>query len=143
MVDNSSNLAHWRWMAKGIRGQADSRQVAQVVNAGLVSLYWHIGHRIRQEILGESRAAYGERIVDALSEQLTAEYGRGSTRTNLFHMIRFAEVFPDERIVYALRRQLTEEYGRGFSRRNLFNMVRFAEVFPDEQIVQSVIAQLS
>lgn len=83
------------------------QQVAQAVNAGLVTLYWHIGRRIRQEILGESRATYGERIVDSLSTQLTAEYGRGFDRRNLFHMIRFAEVFPDEEIVYALRTQLS------------------------------------
>ena len=38
---------------------------------------------------------------------MAAEYGRGFSRPNLFHMIRFAEVFPDEQIVYALRRQLS------------------------------------
>jgi len=27
---------------------------------------------------------------------LTAEYGQGFNRPNLFHTIRFAEVFPDE-----------------------------------------------
>jgi hypothetical protein len=92
-----------------VRGLIDAarRQVAQAVNAGLVTLYWHVGRRIRQEILGESRAAYGEQIVSALSTQLTAEYGRGFTRTNLFHMIRFAEMFPDDEIVHALRGQLS------------------------------------
>jgi len=45
--------------------------------------------------------------VDSLSTQLTVEYGRGFDRRNLFHMIRFAEVFPDEEIVYALRTQLS------------------------------------
>ncbi len=83
------------------------QQVARAVNAGLVTLYWHVGKRIREEILGEGRAAYGEQIVSALRTQLTAEYGRGFSRANLFHMIRFAEVFPDEEIVYALRRQLS------------------------------------
>jgi hypothetical protein len=37
---------------------------------------------------------------------LTGEYGRGFSRPNLFHMIRFAETFPDRKIVYALSRQL-------------------------------------
>jgi predicted nuclease of restriction endonuclease-like (RecB) superfamily len=86
---------------------AARQQVAQAVNAGLVTLYWHVGKRIRQEILGEQRAAYGEQIVSALSTQLTAEYGPGFDRRNLFHMVRFAEVFPDEQIVYALRTQLS------------------------------------
>jgi hypothetical protein len=90
-----------------VRGLIDAarQQAAQAVNSALVTLYWHVGRRIRQEILGEERAAYGEQIVNALSAQLTAEYGRGFTRANLFHMIRFAEVFPDEQIVYALRGQ--------------------------------------
>ncbi len=87
--------------------EAACQQVAQTVNSGLVTLYWHVGRRIRQEILGEQRAAYGEQIVSALSKDSTAEHGHGFDRRNLFHMVRFAEVFPDEQIVYALRTQLT------------------------------------
>ncbi|MHB1037890.1 MAG: DUF1016 N-terminal domain-containing protein [Pirellulales bacterium] len=86
---------------------AARRQVAQAVNAGLVTLYWHVGRRIRQEILGEQRAAYGEQIVSTLSKQLAAEYGQGFSGRSIFRMIRFAEVFPDERIVSALRTQLS------------------------------------
>lgn len=86
----------------------ETRQhVAQAINAGLVALYWHVGRRIRQEILGEERADYGQEIVSTLSRKLTAEYGRGFSRTNLFYMIQFAEAFPDERIVHALRGQLS------------------------------------
>jgi predicted nuclease of restriction endonuclease-like (RecB) superfamily len=87
--------------------EAARQQVAQVVNASLVTLYWNVGKRIRQDVLREERAAYGEQIVSALSTQLTAEYGRGFNRRSLFRMIRFAEVFPDEKIVSALRTQLT------------------------------------
>lgn len=87
--------------------EAARQQVAQTVNSGLVTLYWHIGRRIREEILGERRAAYGKEIVYALSRELTADHGRGFGRANLFHMIRFAEVFPDKDIVYALRTQLS------------------------------------
>ena len=83
------------------------QQVAWAVNAGLVTLYWHVGKRIREEILGEGRAEYGKQIVYALSKQLTAEYGRGFNQRSLFRMIRFAEVFPDQQIVSALRTQLS------------------------------------
>jgi predicted nuclease of restriction endonuclease-like (RecB) superfamily len=95
-------LADLRALIDGAR-----QQVAQTVNAGLVTLYWHVGRRIRQEVLGEERAAYGQQIVSALSKELTAEYGRGFARTNLFYMIQFAEIFPDEKIVHALRGQLS------------------------------------
>lgn len=81
-------------------------RTAQAVNAGLVLLNWHIGSRIRKEILGEERARYGEQIVSTLSGQLAAEYGRGYSRRNLFNMIRFAEVFPDVQIVQTLSAQL-------------------------------------
>jgi predicted nuclease of restriction endonuclease-like (RecB) superfamily len=85
---------------------AARQQVAQVVNAGLTVLYWQIGTRIRQDILGKKRAEYGAEIVAALGRQLEAEFGRGFGARNLFRMLRFAEVFPDPRIVSALRTQL-------------------------------------
>ena len=77
----------------------------------MVLLYWDIGERIRKEIPGEDRAAYGKQVVDLLSDQLSdqlsAHYGRGFARTNLFNMIRFAEVFPDRSIVHSLSGQLS------------------------------------
>ena len=82
-------------------------QTARAVNSALVGLYWQIGRRVRQDVLQEKRAEYGKRIVETLSAQLTAGYGRGFDRRNLFHMIRFAEVFPDEAIVNSLRTQLS------------------------------------
>ena len=85
---------------------ASRLSVARGVNSALVQLYWQIGYRIRQDILKEKRAEYGAEIVQALTGQLTAEFGRGFSRSNLFNMIRFAEVFPDRKIVSALMTQL-------------------------------------
>ena len=82
-------------------------QVARTVNSALVWLYWSIGKRIRKDVLDEKRAEYGEKIISTLSEQLTAEYGRGFSRRNLFQMVRFAEVFPNEQIVQTLSAQLS------------------------------------
>jgi len=87
--------------------ESTRERTAQAVNAGLVTLYWSIGTRIRKDILRERRADYGGQIVSALSRQLVAEYGSGFSAKSLFHMIRFAEAFPDEKIVSALRRQLS------------------------------------
>ena len=72
------------------------QRVARTVNAELVLMYWKIGARIRQDILAQERAAYGEQIVSTLSRQLSAAYGSGFSRQNLFHMIRFVEAWPDE-----------------------------------------------
>ncbi len=60
------------------------QQVAHAVNAGLVTLYWHVGTRIRQEVLKDERAAYGEQVVSTLSKELTAEYGRGLRPVSIF-----------------------------------------------------------
>ena len=80
--------------------------VARTVDSGMTALYWNVGRRIRQDILKEKRAGYGEGIVAALGRQLESEFGRGFGKRNLFRMIRFAEVFPDPKIVSALRTQL-------------------------------------
>jgi hypothetical protein len=87
--------------------EAAREQTARAVNSALVGLYWHIGKRIREDVLGHKRAEYGQQIVSALSTQLTVEYGRGYTEKSLRPMIRFAEAFPDEVIVSALRRELS------------------------------------
>ncbi len=85
----------------------EARQdVARQVNSALVLLYWHIGKRIRQDILKEKRAEYGEQIVYAVSAQLVKEFGAGFSEKNLRRMVQFAETFPNEKIVVTLSRQL-------------------------------------
>ena len=86
--------------------EAARRRVSTAANAEMVLLYWHIGDRIRKDILGMERADYGKQIVQTLSGKLILEYGRGYSRTNIFHMIRFAEVFSDLKIVQTLTGQL-------------------------------------
>jgi len=44
--------------------------VARAVDSGLTTLHWHVGRRIRQDILKEQRAEYGGQIVSALGRQL-------------------------------------------------------------------------
>lgn len=82
-------------------------QLAAAVNSALTLLYWHIGHRIRTEVLQGERAAYGEQTVPALAKQLETEYGRGFSEKNLRRMVQFAELYPDEQIVVSLIRHLS------------------------------------
>jgi predicted nuclease of restriction endonuclease-like (RecB) superfamily len=82
------------------------QQLTSTVNSALTLLYWHIGQRIRGEVLQGQRAGYGESIVAALAKQLEADYGRGFSAKNLRHMLRFAEAFADPEIVSTLSRQL-------------------------------------
>jgi predicted nuclease of restriction endonuclease-like (RecB) superfamily len=87
--------------------EAAQRQVAQVVNAALTTLYWQLGHRVRTEILQGRRAEYGTKMVAAVGQQLEARHGRGFGEKSLRHMVRFVAAFPDADIISALRRQLT------------------------------------
>lgn len=81
--------------------------VATTINSSLTLLYWHIGDRIRREVLCEERAEYGKSIVTSLSQQLMLEYGNGFNNTNLHRMVKFSEIFPDKQIVASLTQQLS------------------------------------
>ena len=70
-------------------------------------MYWQIGYKINEDILKNSRAEYGNEIVHSVSRQLVEEFGSGFSRANLFHMIKFSQVFDDFEIVSTLSRQLS------------------------------------
>lgn len=92
-----------------IRGLIENARsyLAQTANSALTMLYWHIGERIRREVLqGQRRAGYGEHILSTLSVKLEPEFGRGFGTKNLSRMVQFVEVFPNEQIVVTLSRQL-------------------------------------
>lgn len=99
---SASLLTDVRHMIDAARARA-----AVAINAELTLLYWQVGRRLRNDMLGGERAGYGQQIVPALAERLTAEYGRGWSVQQLRHCMRMAEVFPDEAILSALRRELS------------------------------------
>jgi hypothetical protein len=63
-------------------------QVAVAANVSLTTLYWHVGHRVRTEVLDKRRAEYSARIVGELGRQSETRYGRGFGEKSLRHMIR-------------------------------------------------------
>lgn len=74
----------------------------QAVNAAQVLMNWNIGKRIvQQEQNGADRAEYGKQMIDALSEQLTKEYGDGFSKRNLQYYRKIYMFFPDLEIVNA------------------------------------------
>ena len=61
--------------------------VAREVNNELIVAYWKIGEIIvRYEQNDSIRAAYGEQTLKQLSKALTAEFGKGFSRSNLQNM---------------------------------------------------------
>ncbi len=80
--------------ASGLIEQARSTAYRQV-NEILVKRNWLLGKLIAEEELkGDNRAAYGAEIIKWLSKRLTATYGKGFTKTNLYSFTRFYEMFP-------------------------------------------------
>ena len=86
---------------------AARERVAVSVNAELTMLYWNVGRRINQELLGNKRAEYGKQVIDQLSARLCAEFGDGWKRRQLFYCVQFSSAFPDLEIVHTLCAQLS------------------------------------
>lgn len=82
-------------------------KIAQAVNSGLTATYWNIGVRINEDILHNKRATYGSEIIADLSKELTLTFGKGWSKQQLHHCLRFAERFPIYEKVSALWRQLS------------------------------------
>ena len=73
------------------------QHIAQTANRTVTMLYWHVGLRIRSEVLKNECAGYGEQIVSTLSTQLVREYGRGFGVRSLRRMVQFK--IPDMKLL--------------------------------------------
>lgn len=76
----------------------------RAVNSAMVIAYWNVGRLIMDAQGGEARADYGDGLLKRISRQLTAEFGKGFTLTNLKYMRLFYSAFPNS---HALSDQLS------------------------------------
>ena len=68
---------------------------------------WNIGRRIiEQEQMGKNRAAYGDRLVELISEDLTRKFGEGYGKRNVQYFRKFYLLFNDFEIVNTCVRNL-------------------------------------
>jgi predicted nuclease of restriction endonuclease-like (RecB) superfamily len=73
------------------------RASARTVNAIIAATYWEIGRRIVNVEQAGSRSKadyYGEQIIERLAKDLSAQFGRGFGRRNLFQMRAFYLAYP-------------------------------------------------
>ncbi|AVO48826.1 MULTISPECIES: YhcG family protein [Melaminivora] len=78
---------------------AARQAAARSVNALMTASYWEVGHRIVEaEQQGKRRAGYGEQLIERLSSDLTARFGRGFGVNNLENMRRFFLAYPVSQI---------------------------------------------
>ena len=78
------------------------RNAARAVNTVLTVTYWEVGRRIIEfEQKGKARAAYGEKLLERLSCDLTRQLGRGFSERNLEQMRLFYLKWPISQTVSA------------------------------------------
>ena len=100
-MEDSTSLVQYKTtddILQDMRGIIEvSREKAyQAVNLALVRRNWLLGYRIAQEILkGGERAEYGLEVIKKLSKELTREYGKGFTTSNLYSFYQFYKAFPE------------------------------------------------
>ena len=88
---------------KNILSKARNK-VYQTTNFAMVEAYWNIGKSIIEEQGGNDKAEYGTGLLKELSKQMTQDFGKGFTVTNLKYMRQFYLTFPNS---HALRDELS------------------------------------
>lgn len=76
------------------------KKTVRQINTIITQTYWEIGRLIvEEEQKGKERAKYGEELIKRLSRDLTKQFGKGFTETNLKYMRQFYIIYPK---LYAL-----------------------------------------
>ena len=71
------------------------KQAFNSVNTILVKTYWNVGkYIVEYEQNGKIKAGYGKELLTKLAKDLTVEYGKGFSRSNLTYMRKFYLTFP-------------------------------------------------
>ena len=82
-------------------------RVATTINQELTLLYWNIGKTINDDLLKNSRADYGKKIIPELSDKLTHLYGSGFNKRNLQNFIKLNSVFENITILHTVCAKLS------------------------------------
>lgn len=99
---NSNYIVEIKELLKQARQKAYS-----AINFAMVEAYWLIGKRIvEEEQQGEKRAEYGKRILETVSKELTAEFGKGFSLRSIRDFRNFYLTFPT---LLSIRQTLSAE----------------------------------
>ena len=69
--------------------EESKHKIVSYVNTTLLFTYWNIGKKIIEYQDGKEKAKYGDKFIERLSKELTNEYGKGFTISNLKRMRQF------------------------------------------------------
>ena len=80
------------------------KRIYRNIQSEMVLAYWQIGKMIVEKQGGAGRAKYGDGLIKELSTQMTKDFGKGFTITNLKYMRQFYLEYPKS---HSLRDQLS------------------------------------
>ena len=125
LTPNNSMVLEIRELLENAR-----KNVAQQVNTQLLTTYWNIGRIIVEyEQQNQIRADYGKQTLRELSKELTREFGKGFSRSNLQNMRAFYLAYEKCQTVsgklswshYCERLSITDENKRSFYEKESIN----------------------
>ena len=125
LTPNNSMILEIRELLENAR-----KNVAQQVNTQLLTTYWNIGRIIVEyEQQNQIRADYGKQTLKELSKELTREFGKGFSRSNLQNMRAFYLAYEKCQTVsgklswshYCELLSITDENKRGFYEKESVN----------------------
>jgi len=113
---------------------AARKGAARSVNSIMAATYWQIGRQIVvYEQAGKKRAEYGKALIEKLSDDLTAQFGRGFSRANLEYMRRFYSLWQIPQTPSGISKTLP-------SKRNIADMSQIAQIPSAPSSAQSIAA---
>jgi predicted nuclease of restriction endonuclease-like (RecB) superfamily len=128
MIQNN-NIEHIIIDIKKIVATA-RKNVAKEINSKLLQAYWEIGRTIvENEQNGSVRAEYGKNLLIMISKELTKEFGKGFSRSNLQKMRGFYVYYPNCRTLsgelgwshYCELLSISDERKRSFYEKEVIN----------------------
>ena len=64
------------------------------IDTTMTEVYWYVGKITYELSENSTKASYGKKIIDALSEKLTNEFGSGFSPVSIRRMRKFFELYP-------------------------------------------------
>ena len=125
LTPNSSMILEIRELLETTR-----KNVAQQVNTQMLTTYWNIGRIIVEyEQQNQLRAEYGKQTLRELSKELTREFGKGFSVSNIQFMRRFYQSYSIQQTVsvklswshYCELLSITDENKRSFYEKEAVN----------------------
>ncbi|MBN2890808.1 MAG: DUF1016 family protein [Bacteroidales bacterium] len=96
MIELRNNIDYQQLIEKiGNTYQSAKSKIISAVNTEILYTYWQIGKNIIEfEQGGKLKAEYGKQLLDNLAKDLTLQYGRGFSRSNLNYMRLLYNKYP-------------------------------------------------